>query len=54
MTDVATAPRTGTAQIQGELWSARSRDYAETMEGFSGRCTRARSSGPKLQTQARA
>ena len=34
MTDVATAPRTGTAQIQGELWSARSRDYAETIEGF--------------------
>jgi SAM-dependent methyltransferase len=34
MSDIATAPRVGTAQIQGDLWSARARDYAEIMEGF--------------------
>jgi ubiquinone/menaquinone biosynthesis C-methylase UbiE len=34
MSDIATAPRAGTAQIQGDLWSARARDYAEIMEGF--------------------
>ena len=34
MNDLATAPRTGSAQMQGTLWNARARDYAEVMEGF--------------------
>lgn len=54
MSDIATAPRAGTAQIQGDLWSARARDYAEIMEGFSARYTRARSGGPNLLRRARA
>ena len=31
---IATAPGAGTAQIQGDLWSARARDYAEIMGIF--------------------
>ena len=54
MSDIATAPRAGTAQIQGDLWSARARDYAEIMEGFSARYTRARSGGPNLLRLVRA
>jgi SAM-dependent methyltransferase len=34
MSDITTAARTGSAQMQGDLWSARARDYAEIMEGF--------------------
>jgi SAM-dependent methyltransferase len=33
MNDTATAARPGSATIQGDLWSARPRDYAEIMEG---------------------
>jgi SAM-dependent methyltransferase len=34
MNDVVTTPRaSGSAQLQGDLWSARARDYAELQEG---------------------
>ncbi len=32
MNDTITAPRPGSAQVQGDLWSARARDYAELQE----------------------
>ena len=35
MNDTATSPRvTGSAQMQGDLWNARARDYADLQEGF--------------------
>ncbi len=35
MSDIVTPPRaTGSAQIQGDLWSVRASDYAELQEGF--------------------
>jgi len=34
MNDIANARPTGSAQVQGALWNARARDYAELMEGF--------------------
>ena len=33
MDDIATTQRAGSAQLQGDLWSARARDYAEAQEG---------------------
>jgi len=33
MNTTATSPRTGSAQVQGDLWSARARDFAELLEG---------------------
>lgn len=34
MNATATSPRAGSAQMQGDLWSARARDFAELMEGL--------------------
>jgi trans-aconitate methyltransferase len=34
MSDIATSACIGSAQMQGDLWSTRARDYAEIMEGF--------------------
>jgi SAM-dependent methyltransferase len=35
MNDTVTSPRvTGSAQMQGDLWNARARDYADLQEGF--------------------
>ena len=33
MDEIATTQRAGSAQLQGDLWSARARDYAELQEG---------------------
>ncbi len=33
MTDMMTAPRPGSATMQGDLWGPRARDYAELQEG---------------------
>ncbi len=46
MNDTIISPQvTGSAQMQGDLWSARARDYAELQEPFFFRCTRAYSAG---------
>jgi len=34
MNDIATTQRAGSAKVQGDLWNARARDYAEILEGF--------------------
>jgi SAM-dependent methyltransferase len=34
MNDAITASRPGSAQMQGDLWNARARDYAELQEGY--------------------
>jgi SAM-dependent methyltransferase len=50
MNDLATAPRTGSAQMQGTLWNARARDYAEVMEGFFRPLYESALSRPELAT----
>jgi SAM-dependent methyltransferase len=34
MNDIATTQRAGSAKVQGDLWYARARDYAEILESF--------------------